>query len=147
MPDMMGLLNMKASEIKEMPVMPAGEYLARVGQHKLEMQKTKNGERPVLRISFTVLQAINIQGEMPPRIPEMNHTFWLTNDDGQQDEYTLEPLKRFLDATGVEQGDKGIAELLPEVINSQVTLTIVHTPNPNSQTGRPYVNIRGFGKP
>lgn len=147
MPDMMSLLNMKASEIKEMPVVPAGEWLARAGAHKLEMQKTKTGERPVLRVPFTLLQPINVQGDVPPRLPEMNHTFWLTNDDGQQDEFTLDPLRRFWDATGVDQGDRSAAEIMPDTINAQVTLTITHTPNPNSQTGRPYVNIKGFGKP
>lgn len=141
--DFAHLLNVKADDIKELPVLPQGQYLARIGQYEYKDAKTKNGDKPVLEFPLQLTSRVSGEGDLPPKLPEMKHTFWLTKEDGTQDEYTLNPLKVFLEAAGVSTDGRSILEAVAEVAGNMLTVNIVHNPNKNNPA-RPYANIKGF---
>lgn len=144
MPEFGHLLNVKADDVKEVPVMPQGTYLARVGQYEFKEVTTKNGDkRSVMVVPLQLTSRVTGEGELPPRLPELKHTFWLTEDDGSQNEHTLNPLKQFIEACGVVTSGRQIGEAMPETLNQMVGVNIVHSNNPKNPE-RPYVNIRGF---
>lgn len=144
MADFSHLLNTKAEDVKELPVLPQGQYLAQVGQYEFKQAKTKKGERPVVEVPLRLTQALSVAGEIPPRLPEIKHTFWLTNDEGAQDEYTLNNLKVFLEACGVDFSDnKTIGEGMSMILGAQVGLDIKHSPN-EKNPARPYANVASF---
>ena len=145
MVDFSHLLSTKAEDVKEMPVLPQGQYMAQVGQFEFKQAKTKSGEKPIIEVPIRLTSGIQVQGDLPPKLPERKHTFWLTNDDGGQDEYTLNPLKSFIEACGVEFGDKTMGEALQETAGATIAVDIKHSPNEKNPP-RPYANITGFGK-
>lgn len=144
MPDFAHLLNVNADTVKEVPVLPQGTYIARVGKYEFKEAKTKDGPKPVLDVELILTSRISGEGPLPPKLPTKNHTFWLTNNDGTQDEYTLDPLLKFLQAAGVKTKDRQIGECLPEVSGNSVAVTITHSPNPKNPD-RPYSNIPNNG--
>lgn len=146
MADFAHLLNTKAEDIKELPVLPQGQYIAQVGQYEFKQAKTKKGERPVVEVPLRLTTAVSVAGEVPPRLPEIKHTFWLTNDEGAQDEYTLNNLKIFLEACGVDFSDnKTMNEAIGLINGAQVGLDIKHSPN-EKNPARPYANVASFAK-
>lgn len=147
MADFSHLLNTKAEDVKELPVLPQGQYIAQVGQYEFKQAKTKKGDRPVVEVPLRLTQAISVAGEVPPRLPEIKHTFWLTNDEGAQDEYTLNNLKTFLEACGVDFSDpsKTIGQGITEISGAQVGIDIKHSPN-EKNPARPYANVASFAK-
>lgn len=145
MPDFAHLLNMKADDVKEIPVLPMGEYSARVGQYKFDEANVKGEKRPVVNVPIQLTARLSGGDEpLPPKLPELRHTFWLTNNEGMQDEHTLNPIKVFGEACGVPTAGRSIGEILADTGGSAVTVTIGHRPNPRN-ADRPFAEIKSFG--
>lgn len=143
MPDFSHYLQQNADEVKEQPVLPIGQYLATVGQYKFDNAKTKDGDKPVIKVPILLRSRLSGEGLLPPKLPELTHTFWLTNSDGQQDEYTLNPIKAFCQAVGIDTSGRSIGECLAETVNQSIAVDIGHRPNPKNPD-RPYADMKGF---
>jgi len=143
MTDFSHLLKTNADDVKEQPVLPIGQYLAIIGQFEFKEMNTKDGPKPVVAVPVQLRSRLAGEGQLPTKLPVMTQNFFLTNQDGNQDEHTLNPIKVFCQSCGIDTEGKSIGQALSETVNAQVAVDIIHNPNPKNPS-RPYSNIKSF---
>ena len=141
------ILNKPAETVEKPKPRPVGTYLCLInGPHKQRDVKGKDGtEYPVVGFTLKTMQAqADVDQEALAAAGGvgnlMNHDFFLTNAEGQVNDY---PLVNFLENhLGIEKAGKSIAQMLAEAPGKQVLATIKHEIYTDKASNEPAIAAR-----
>jgi hypothetical protein len=142
MADHQSILSQKIKDIKDVPMLPEGSYLATIsGTPKVGNFGQKN--TPGAEFSFKLNSPLDdVDPEMlgaAGGIPDMpmTYTFWDTPKAGGI-------LREFLDNVIQADAEQSPLEIFPELAGTQVVVVINHSEN--KKTGRKYAQINKFAR-
>lgn len=136
------LLSKPIDSVKRPPVKPPGTYHATIQSYKFD--ESKKERTPFVRFTFNNLQPgadIHPDQLKDSDGEDIDLTKWTPHSDFFLTEKALPRLREFIEALGLPTTGRSFEEVIPELKNLPVLLTVTQTPSNKEGSADIYNNV------